>query len=354
MQSLLDGGKHADFFAIYAAGRQFLARGGDDFYNLATQKAFQDQVTAAWGGADIVLPYAHPPYEVLLIAPLALLPYPVAYAVMMAVNVALIAIAAAVLARANGLTTLAQAALAGLLLAGYLPLFVTLLQGQVDGLLLLVLAGSYAAWSARRDGTAGALAALALLKPHLMVLIPLLFLVRRSWRALGGFAAVAAVLALLSLLTFGIASLRDYAAIVLPWLAGGQANWPISGQSLYSLRGFIDMLPISSGLGLAVLALLDLAVVVLLALRAEDRQADFALVVAASLALSPYQNLHDLLLLAVPAYWLARRGSAGAIAVAAVAITIDLTLTLGPMAAALAVVGLAGYTSTKSRFRQAR
>lgn len=301
-----------------------------------------------------MLPYAHPPYEVLLIAPLAVLPYPAAYALAMAINVVLLALAAALLARANDLTTPARAAIAGLLLAGYLPLFVDLLQGQVDAFLLLVLAGAYAAWAARRDGLAGALTGLALLKPHLIVLIPALFLVRRSWRALAGFAGVAAGLALVSLLAFGLDGVRQYAAIVLPWLAGGQANWPISGQSLYSLRGFVDVLPIGTGLGLAVLGLLDLAVLVLLAVRREDRRADFALALTASVALSPYQNLHDLLLLALPAYWLATRDRRAALAVAVAALAIDLTLMAGPAAAALAVVGLAAYTSTKSRFRQAR
>ena len=54
--------------------------------------------------------------------------------------------------------------------------------------MLVPLAAAYAAWARGRYAMAGALSALALAKPQLLLLIPILFLARRAWRALAAFA----------------------------------------------------------------------------------------------------------------------------------------------------------------------
>src|SRR4029077_10637471 len=79
---------------------------------------------------------------------------------------------------------------AAALIAGFFPLFVTILQGQSDLVVLVPLAAAYVAWARGRLGWAGIFSALALSKPQLLLLIPVLFLARRAWRALAGFVAV--------------------------------------------------------------------------------------------------------------------------------------------------------------------
>lgn len=343
--------KGPDFFSFYAAARLYLARGGAAVYSLDAQQQFQDQVTATWGpGPYTLLPYIHPPYYTVLIAPLGLMDLKGAYLLWAAVNLLLVAVAALALTRANRLQG-AGAFLAVAVLAGFLPLFVTLLQGQSDLVMLAALSASYLAWARHRPGLAGALAGLAMVKPNMLLLVPLLFLARRSWSALGGFAGVAAGLGGVSLLTAGPEGILRYAGIVLPWLVGGTQRWPIAGQSVYSLRGLLDRLPGGRLPALAVLLLLVGAVAFAILRRPPRPRLDYALAVAASVALSPYQNLHDLVLLAVPGLAVAslaqqgslRRPRLGVAVVVAATLGIDLTLNAGPLTAAGGVILIAGY-----------
>src|SRR2546428_9179196 len=84
------------------------------------------------------------------------------------------------------------AIVAAALIAGFFPLFVTVLQGQSDLVVLVPLAAAYVAWSRGRHGWAGIFSALALAKPQLLLLIPVLFVARRAWRAPAGFSGAPA------------------------------------------------------------------------------------------------------------------------------------------------------------------
>lgn len=340
-----------DFFAFYAAARLFLARGGDALYVLPAQAEFQAQVTAQWGpGPFTLLPYIHPPQFILLIAPLGWLPYRSAYLIWAGMNLGLAAVATALLARSGRLGR-TQTVFAAVCLAGFLPLFITLLQGQSDLLILTLLAGSFAAWAAGREGAAGVLAALAMIKPQLLLLVPVLFLARRSWRALAGFAGTGAALFAIALIAVGPTAVRDYLGIVLGWLVRGHAGWPIAAQSAYSLRGLFEGLPLGRGLSLFALAVLALAAMAALWRGKAQPRLDFALAVAASVSLSPYLNLHDLVLLAVPVFAVGslaldgrlHRPALGIAAILMVAVGTEVTLLAGSWTALVGVLALAAF-----------
>ena len=338
-----DGLRGPDFFSFYAAARLFLSRGGAHVYELAAQQEFQGQIAARWGAASyVVLPYIHPPYYTVFIAPLGWLDFTSAYVVWAAVNLALATVALAVLLDAEDLSGRGRL-LAIAVAAGFLPLFVTLVQGQSDLVVLAPLALSYRAWISGQEGRAGVLAGLAMVKPQLLFLLPVLFLIRGSWRALAGFGAVAAALAGVSLAAFGPAGIGAYLGVVAPWLLGGAGNWPISGQTVYSLRGLLDGLIGIRPTALAILAFLAIGVALAIAFRRPHRRLDFALVIAASLALSPYQNLHDLVLLLVPGFALARARPPSPYVLAACLLALDLTLFVGSGLALAAVLALAAY-----------
>src|SRR5207302_665545 len=207
-----------DFYIYHASSLQLLRSGPGSAYDLALQKQFQDQVTAQWGGAYVLLPQILPPWVTLAFYPLGLLPFRAAYLAWGATILVLVAAAILVLVRAAGLRG-RSAVLASAAAAASLPLFVLLVQGQSDAPMLLALAAAGLAWVRRRPAWAGAFAALALVKPQLMVLVPALFLVRRSWPALGAFAGVAAGLALVSLLVFGLRACLGAALRAGGWLA---------------------------------------------------------------------------------------------------------------------------------------
>jgi Glycosyltransferase family 87 len=349
-----------DFFTYYAIARLQLVAGPSHVYDLGLQKQFQDQVTAQWSGHFILLPHILPPYFTLLLAPLGLLSFRGAYIVWTLVSAACVAGGVAAALRAAGIAG-RRAALLVLLAAAYLPTFVLLLQGQSDGPAILGLGLSALAWTRGRYGAAGAAAALTLGKPHLLLLLPMLFLVRRSWRALGAYLGSAALLIAVSLPFFGVEGWRDYLHLVAPWLFSGYPGFPVETQSLFSVRGVLDHLPIGAGVSLAVLAALTLGVALAVALGDPRPRLDFALAVSASVALAAYAHTHDLVLLLVPSLLLAGllldrqpvRLKTGWAALAFSYMGVDLYLQLGAVPAAAGVIALAAYLLSERLTRAA-
>src|SRR5882672_10029481 len=299
-----------DFFSFYAAARLYVLEGGSAVYDLAQQKQMELQITGQAADRFIVLPYFHPPYYTLLIAPLAALSYQQAYFAMAAFNLLLGVALIALLVRSSLSIHGRAAIVASALIAGFFPLFVTLLQGQSDLFVLVPLAAAYAAWARGRPGWAGIYSALALSKPQLLLLIPILFLARRAWRALAGFAAVVAALGLVSVAGVSFKKNVSYLGSVGAWAFGGKL--PTGGQlvytdtAVYSLRNILEALP-GGGKAVAFVILVLLLGLVALSLswRPDKPRLDFALAVAASLVLSPHQNVHDLALLVIPGFALA-------------------------------------------------
>jgi hypothetical protein len=345
-----------DFFSFYSAAKLYVLKGGSAVYDLALQKQFELQVTGQPPDRFIVLPYYHPPYYTLLIAPLAALSYRQAYYAMAAFNLLLAAALIALLVW-NSLRIHGRAAIvAAALIAGFFPLFVTVLQGQSDLVVLVPLAAAYTAWARGRHGWAGIFSALALAKPQLLLLIPVLFLARRAWRALAGFAAVVAALGIVSVVGFGFSAVWGYLGAVGIWALGGklQAGGALvySDTAVYSLRNILEALPGGGKVVALVILVLLLALVALsLSWRPDKPRLDFALAVAASLVLSPHQNVHDLALLVIPGFALADLSLAGqlrwpraaAVVLAASYAAINLTLAINLWSAALGALLVAAY-----------
>ncbi|HUZ87999.1 MAG TPA: glycosyltransferase 87 family protein [Candidatus Baltobacterales bacterium] len=352
--------KGPDFFSFYAAAKLYVLQGGSAVYSLALQKQFEVQITGQPAAQFIVLPYYHPPYYTLLIAPLAYLDYRGAYYAMAAFNailvVALIVILVRTSLRVHGRAVIVAAAM----IAGFFPLFVTFLQGQSDLVVLVPLAAAYAAWARGRQGWAGMFSALALAKPQLLLLVPVLFIARRAWRALASFAGAVLALGLLSVVTFGLGAVIDYLGQVGTWAIGGRL--PTNGQlvytdtAVYSLRNILNAL--SGGeqaVGFAILLLLLALAALSLSWRPDKPRLDFGLAVAASLVLSPHQNIHDLALMVIPGFAVADLALAGELRwphLAPVVLffayaAIDLTLAINFWAAAVGALAVAAYLTAE-------
>jgi GT2 family glycosyltransferase len=349
-----------DFFNFYAAAKLLVTSGGAAVYDIGMQRQVELQITGADPARFIVLPYFHPPYYTLLIAPLAYLDYRNAYYVMAAANVVLAAALVVILVRTSlsvhGRGWIVAAAMIG----GFFPLFVTVLQGQSDLVVLVPLAAAYAAWAKGSHATAGALSALALAKPQLMLLIPVLFIARRSWRALAGFAAVLAALGVISVIGFGLAPVLLYLRAVGTWAITGRLpdtdQLVYTDPAVYSLRNVLEVIPGGGKVVAFVILILLLAFVALsLSWRPDKPRLDFAVAIAASLVLSPHQNIHDLALLVIPGFALADLALAGKLRWphAAVGVlffayaAIDLTLTINFWSAAVGALALAGYLTVE-------
>src|SRR5215831_4223817 len=133
-----------DFFSFYSAAEIFVQQGPAHVYDILTQKQFEIAVTHQSPDRFIVLPYFHPPYYTLLIAPLAYLNYRSAYYAMAAINVVLAAALIVILVKTSLEVRGRGWLVAAAMIAGFFPLFVTVLQGQSDLVVLVPLAGAYA------------------------------------------------------------------------------------------------------------------------------------------------------------------------------------------------------------------
>ena len=347
--------KGPDFFSFYSGARLFVTRGGSAVYDLVLQREIQIQVTSQPPDRFIVLPYFHPPYYTLLIAPLGYLSYRQAYIAMAIFNVVLLAALIVLLVNSSERIHGRAAVVATALIAGFFPLFVTILQGQSDLVVLVPLAAAYVAWSRGRLGWAGIFSALALAKPQLLLLIPVLFLARRAWRALAGFAGVLVALGAVSVVGLGIAPVIEYLRALGAWAIGG--SLPTNGQlaytdpAVYSLKNILQALPGGGTTALVILLLLLALAALSLSWRPDKPRLDFALAIAASLVLSPHQNVHDLALLVIPGFALADLALAGELrwprlAAAVLVISyaaLNLTLAISLWSAAFGAIAIAAY-----------
>jgi hypothetical protein len=272
---------YSDFGQYYLWSRIGLHAGWNHLYDLSVQR----QEWQALGGLASIMwwPIIEPPWIAWLVAPLALLPFPIAFAAWMTLIAAAFILALRLVVPGAGLVrwTYAAAALAAA------PVLQALLLGQA---VILVIAAVAASWWWLRRGReleAGLVLVLILLKPHLAVLVPVALLVAGYRRAFLYWLSGAMVLVVAMVLALGTDGLTAYLARLPDALAVAR-DWAPASLSFSQLIG--GSLP-ARALQLA------LALVVLRIIRAQ-RQRGPDLVVAAgllgSMLLTPYVHVPDL------------------------------------------------------------
>jgi hypothetical protein len=228
----------ADFAAFYTAGEAVRA-------GLSPYRTHADRSPPIWDGVDEFQHsrFLYPPLVAWLFAPLEPLGYHTAKQLWMLLNAASVVVGVLAAASAVGLRwRWTSALLVAAAVALFHPMLPLLERGQIDGVTfaLVSLAGRDLV-RGRRDGLRpGLLLALAtLLKLHVAFAAPFLLL-RRRWRAVGGYALGAAGLALLSLAASGPEGLRDYLVVELPRIVRhgerGTAEMRLDAETLGRLR----------------------------------------------------------------------------------------------------------------------
>lgn len=180
-----------DYLAHWTGGRIVLAGGGEGLYDPLVQSAVQ---VAALGPTSRLAYFVSPPPVAVAYLPLALLDYGASAAVWAALSAAVLAgcllalrlVAPSLMRRRGGLVVLVLLASAPVLeLSG---------GGQDSAMVLGVWLGGLELLRRRSDLLAGMVLGLGVLKPQLVVLVPLLLLLTRRRAALAGFAGSAGVL----------------------------------------------------------------------------------------------------------------------------------------------------------------
>jgi hypothetical protein len=299
-----------DFLAFYTAGTILKEGARDQLYDVAKQAEIQRRLT----DRPTPLLYYHPPFDALLFLPLAYLSYPAAYTVWVIIN--LLVLLAVIGLLLPYLQSLPSALAALFWLSVFFPVFLSLFQGQMSILLLLIYAATFLALKRKAEFRAGSVLALGLFKFQLVLPLLPVFVVRRWWRGLVGFFSVALMLGFLSVAVVGVGGVLNYALLLwrLPQMAGTEiASDPfgVRAARMPNVRGFLtEALRDSTLLGDSATAAVALVSVALLAWsllywflegdRGEVFDLQFSLSCVVTLLVSYHAHLNDLALLTLP------------------------------------------------------
>jgi alpha-1,2-mannosyltransferase len=194
------GARKHDFLNLYTGAS--LALDGN-FAHLHSPEVQLDRERQFVPDLPTLVPFVRPPFYALLLAPLALLPFGIAFWVWLALQSTLLFGCWAWALSRWGPDALTFGAL-------YLPTALGIASGQDCVLMLAILIATYALTEKGSHFASGAALGLGLIKFHLFLLWPLALLIQRRWRMLLGACAAVAVECLLSLWLSGWNGIVEY------------------------------------------------------------------------------------------------------------------------------------------------
>jgi hypothetical protein len=286
--------RQLDFISFWAAGKLTTEGQALAAYDIAVHK----QVQLTLVNFDGLMPFAYPPPFLLLVTPLALLPFAVAAIVWVAVTFALYIIAARQVSPSAGWSA-----------AAFPPVLVNGITAQ-NGLLTGALFIFGMALMKRHPVRAGLVLGCLVIKPHLAVLLPVALAAGGHWRAFAGAAASSVGLVLIALLVFGIdayLAFADQMPLFSSIAADGLVPWHKMASVHASLRLAGTSVAVAWAGHIVIGCAAVLAVWVVWRSKAE-LEAKAAILAAASVLVTPYLYLYDTVLLLLPFLWLVRNG----------------------------------------------
>jgi len=287
-----------DFVAFWAASDLALHGQPAQAYDFAR---IHDVEVAVVGGEVGIMAWVYPPPALLLVLPLALLPYPVALALWLVLPLA-------------GLTLLLWRLAPHPLTPWVAPLFTGVGQclavGQ-NGVIAALLLGAGLLALDRRPLLAGCCFGLLACKPQLVVLVGPALLVGGYYRALMATATAMLALALASWIAFGTAAWQaflDTLPHVPGWLEGGSAHWYALMATVFGAARLAGASAASAYTLQWLSTIGALAVVVWIWRRPLPLSLRGSALAAAIPMATPYGFSYDLVLLGLPLAWLAWDG----------------------------------------------
>jgi hypothetical protein len=286
---------HPDFRIFYVAAEAGIRYGWSSIYDVSVLRSLSSSFPAGQNYINSALPYIHPPILAWLIAPLTLLPLPVAYALWSGVLLAALFWAWYLAAPYSGLRKLAVLLLA---LAMW-PVLDSLYYGQPSTLSVALLAAAW--WFCSKDRPIAAGAALAFataLKPHTVILVPLVLAASGRFKPVLSWAAVCTLLAAAFALALGPAGIGNW------WqaLVYGQTD---TGQAMFTAAYIFGPGPVAY----AVEALQGAAAIVIARRRRAELNFVFALGILGSLVFAFHLHDYDYIELILAAWLVLRTAS---------------------------------------------
>lgn len=301
----------ADFIHFYSAGRIAQSQGATHVYDLSLQQKVQEEQVGFPLAPGQVLPYNHIPYLIPILKTIINPDYIVSFYRWDSIMILLYisgAIMLSWLSKQAGLDrgSVAISAIGSLL---FLPVFVSLMNGQDTAFLFLGAAIWMYGLVSGQEYLAGAGLSLTTVRPHIAVILalPMLFRHRKVFLA---FALSAGGLALLSVLILGMDGLREFINVLLI-TAGGE--W--YGTKQYAMFNLIGLLTRTAPwleadtvrtVGWVIYGLMTIVLCILWARTKDLQTGKIGLTVILAVFSVPHLHFHDLTLLLIPIYDLIR------------------------------------------------
>lgn len=284
--------RNMDFISFWAASKLSLAGTPLAAYDIAAH----NQVQLTIGQFDGLMPFPYLPPYLLLVTPLALIPYSASAIVWLVGTFALYVAAARRVSPS-----------AGRLAAAFPPVLVNGMIGQ-NGLLTGAIFISGMNLLERRPILAGLLLGCLIIKPQLAILLPLAFAAGGHWRAFFGAAASSLALLLVALLVFGVESYILFAKM-MPLYASIATDGLVGWHKMASVYASMRLAGATAAIAWSGHILIGCAAsLAVWKIWRSDAElgAKTAVLASASVLISPYIYIYDTVLLLLPFLWLIR------------------------------------------------
>jgi hypothetical protein len=287
----------ADFRNCYSSGLLLRNGRGDEIYNYAIQRDVQNSSISQ---TTVGMPYVHPPYEVLLFAPLSLLSYRGAFIAWLVASLVFLVISYRSLKPRLWRLRTAWHWLPILFFIGFMPVSSSLLQGQDSLLTLLLFSAALLALESGNELRAGVVIGLAAYKFQLVLPIAALFFLWHRWRFVLGASVSSFCMVLVSAWLSGANALLSYVGYVRETSVTFAALMP--ANRMPNLRGLISLLPLPRTVAIFVLTVVSVIVVICIGQlgRRASVSLQFALAISAATLLGYHVMMHDLSVMLVP------------------------------------------------------
>lgn len=298
-----------DFAAPWTGARLFLDGRLGDLYDVETQWALQQvevkNVAPSW--------FVSPPHVALIYTPLALLSYNAAALIWTAISIVCVIVAIRLMEPfAPRLFAEHRLATTLVLLSSY-PVFELLGAGQQSGITLLLMAAGIRLALAEHQALAGIVFALGAIKPQLFVLVPIVLIALRMWKALAVGTTAGVLTLILTHLAFGpdvvVEWLHTIFSPAYSELVQIDQAWKMAGlPALILTFAPPSWAPEVAAFGtFLTIGILSYAIwrIVTWAKADVDPRALWAFAIIATILASPHLVLYDLVLVLIPALYLA-------------------------------------------------
>lgn len=300
--------ERTDFSLSYVGAKVVHSGMGRQLYNLDLQTQLRNSLFPR----PVPLFFEHPPFEAWLLAPLAAHSFRTAYRVWGLLNATVWLVVIVVLRRYLPWPHESLGYIFFWLL--FAPLGVALYQGQSSLLVLASFALAFLLLKHQKYFSAGIALGFGLLKFQFVLPFALIFLFRRKWRFLGGFALCTSAFMLISIAVIGWTGVIGYARFLFAIGTNPQNVSFGSGVDMPTIHGFVFALTGGrlSGLALNIVAAgLSITLLAWIARRWERAEghstsdSTFAAAVAVALLTGSHMFTHDFAPLVIPMFLVA-------------------------------------------------